>query len=605
MSDSASEPHTLARLARLVPDEERLHSALLLAHVNALYRVLSAFSVPAPLYRLAFDEQAGHVEMTEAQGHARVPAPGALDISALDVVVISNLRDIPVLFEGETGVGKTYVTQSYLRTLFPRGSTVSLRLSGNTFLNNIFQPFLEGAIDNGMPVTRIKKSAVESIAGMFVDEINRGDPQNVLQFLDNELYNAGEFVRLGVRIPVLQNGAVGWGQRRKKLAILTAQNPPAAADAKFASTLELDAAVDNRLLKVDFGNAARSAGTTLWLEEEPPDPHQEFLSAFCELSCRYLGVPPDAFAGLPGDWLTLYAWVTDPWWTDKPILYSALELADLMVCVLGGDLPRTYEAERQVAIDWCARLGLAPGRDFELAETERGKKVQQAVATFKVPVIYRDIVQVKKLADVLATLRTLKEASREADPVGAYLRSRRLVTVREAAGAAALMARNKQASGSASVVPVVNEVLVQYVALAELAQKATRYPRGPFDGGDENAGVKKLIVAKALRDTLAAGKGTATLCKKLVELQAPLRDALSATEDVRNLLLMRTLADLATLCGFLREHEADADAVLAKPAATIPEVVAQLLGVYYRARRETALTMPDVYQHRIQRTLGG
>jgi hypothetical protein len=600
-----STPHTLERLAQLVPEEDRLHGALLLAHVNSLYRVLAAFSVPAPLYRLLYDHGANHIQMIETQGHAQVPGPDALDVGALDVAVISNLRDIPVLFEGETGVGKTYVSQSFLRTLFPRESCISLRLSGNTFLNNIFQPFLEGSIENGMPVTRIKMQAVESIAGMFVDEINRGDPQNVLQFLDNELYNAGQFMRLGIRIPRLHDGKVTLERRRKKLAILTAQNPPATADAKFAGALELDAAVDNRLLKINFGNAANSAGTTLWLEEEPPDPHQEFLGTFRLLASQYLGVDQAAFETLTADWLSLYAWIADPWWTDKPILYSGLELADLLICVLGGQLPRAYQYERQVCRDWRARLGLPVIAEMELTETERSQKIQQAIGTFKVPVIYRDIVQIKKLADVLATLRTLKEASRAADAVKAYLSARRVVTVREVAGAAALMARNKQASGSDSVVPVINEVLVQYVALVALAQKVTKYARSQFDLEDENVGVKKLVLAKAMRDTIGAGKGAGLLRKKVVELVNKLRDGLSASADVRNLLLMRLLADLLTFCGFVAEHESEFDAVLGKPVATIPEVVAQLIAVYYRIREATALTLPDIYQHRIQRTLGG
>jgi hypothetical protein len=600
-----STPHTLEKLLHEVPDEERLHSALLLAYINSVYRVLAAFSVPAPLYRLLYDESANHIEMIETQGNSQVPCDGALDIGALDIAVISNLRDIPVLFEGETGVGKTYVTQSFLRTLFPRDSTVSLRLSGNTFLNNIFQPFLEGRIENGMPVTQIKMQAVESIAGMFVDEINRGDPQNVLQFLDNELYNAGQFVRLGIRIPQIHDGQVSFGRRRKKLAILTAQNPPGTADAKFASTLELDAAVDNRLLKINFGNAANSAGTTLWLAEEPADPHQAFLTAFSDLSCRYLGLGPDLLATLPQDWLTLYAWIADPWWTDKPILYSGLELADLMICVLGGNLVQTYGYERQVCHDWCGRLGMGTPKDMDLAETERGKKIQQAIATFRVPVIYRDIVQIKKLADVLATLQTIKDASRTPDPVQAYLKARRLVTVREVAGAAALMTRNKQVSGSASAVPVINEVLVQYTALAATAQSVTKYARSQFDSQDENAGIKKLILAKALRDTLAAGKGTLFLRKSITDMLHRLRNAFSATEDVRNVLLMRILADLLTFCGFVTEHEAEVDAVLGGPASGLPAVMAELIGVYYRLREATALTMPDIYQHRIQRTLGG
>src|SRR5262249_61713983 len=109
-----------------------------------------------------------------------------------------------------------------------------------------------------------------------------------------------------------------------------------------------------------------------------------------------------------------------------------------------------------------------------------------------------------------------------------------------------------------------NEVLVQYAALAEKAQEATRYPRERFDPDDENAGIKKLVLAKALRDTRAAGQGGAGLRRRLVELAHVLRGWYAASEDVRNLMLARLLADLLTLCGFLAEHEAEVDALLAQ-----------------------------------------
>jgi hypothetical protein len=600
-----SAPHTLEKLAAVVPDEERLHASLLLAHVNALYRTLGSFSVPAPLYRFLYDAEANHLQLTETQGNAWVPRPGACDISALDIVIIANLRDLPVLFEGETGVGKTYVSQSFLSTLLPRASCLSLRLSGNTFLNNVFQPFLEGRIENGMPVTRIKPQAVEQIAGMFVDEINRGDPQNVLQLLDNELYNAGEYVRLGLRIPHLRGGNVTPGTRRKKLAILTAQNPPGTVDPRFATALELDAAVDNRLLKINFGNAAGSAGAALWLETEPADLHASFLVAFRTLACRFLGAEGNVLDQLGDDWLSLYAWITDPAWTEKPTLYSALELADLLIGALSGPLSASYQQERQVCRDWHARLGLAEPRDMDLADTERSQKIQAALGTFKVPVIFRDVVQVKKLADVLATLTSLKGASASADPVQSYLKTPRIVTVREVAWAAALMARNKQPDGSESVVPVINEVLTQYIALAERAQKATRYLRSRFDAGDANAGVKKLVLVKALRETVNARKGALHLRGQILALADKLRDHFSASEDVRNLLLMRLLADLLTLCGFLTDQEAAVDVVLAAATPGTPDVPGQLLAIFHQMRQVNAPTVPDIYQHRLRRTLGG
>jgi hypothetical protein len=442
---------------------------------------------------------------------------------------------------------------------------------------------------------------VESIAGMFVDEINRGDPQSVLQLLVHELYNAGEFVKLGIRIPDLKAGGVYPGRRRKKLAILTAQNPATSADAKFTSTLELDAAVDNRLLKVNFGNAASSAGTTLWLEEEPADPHQELLGAFSDLAGRYLGIDRGVLAGVGTDWLSLYAWLADPTRTDKPILYTALELADVLICALGGSLARAYEHEREVVRRWTAELGIKALPELDFAETERAKKLQELLKTFKVPVIFRDIVQIKKLADVLATLQSLREALQAAKPVETYLKLAKFVSVREIAGATALLARSKQTPRSPSPAPLVNEVLLQYRALTEKYLQDVGYLPARFDRRDPNQGLKRLALAKAARDAGKRKNGAAELAQRIVHEAGRLTRHASATEEIGNILISKTVADLLTLAGFLLRNESALDGELAGAGADPFGAIARF---YARRRKEFAAVLPDIFQHRIQRTLG-
>ena len=543
-------------------NEERLHSLLLLAFTQAVYRVLAGTCIPAPLYRLTFDEDTNNLTLLEPCGTSVVPSDDTLDIRALDIVVISNLRDIPVLFEGETGVGKTFVSHCYLRTIFPKDSYITLRLSGNTFLNNIFQPFLEGSIKNGMPITTIKEEAVNKIGGMFVDEINRGDPQNVLQLLDNELYNGGHFRKLGIPIRAFENGELRESGRRKNLAILTAQNPASVDDAKFTSTIELDAAVDNRLLRINYGNGANSAGTTLWLEEKGRDNHDRFLKALTNLLCSHLEVDEEELLPLvERDWLSLYAFITDTARTDKTLLYSGLELADLLVCVLGGSLCDKFAYEKRVIFEWAKKLrhqGFElPAQDklvpFKVKETQRVKTLEALIDTFKVDVIFRDIVQIKKLADLLATLRTLMVACASENPVEAYERANFSVTVKEVAGAATLMARNKQKFGSEPPTAAVNAVLLQYVDTVELLQKRLQYSTNTFSPDDGGTGIKNLILFKAMQLTLEGEKTGSFFIRKLLHLTFSSLLPLSAhTEEVRNMALVRYAADLLTLCGSSR-----------------------------------------------------
>jgi len=580
---------TLERVSRIVADEEALHTALLLAFVQAAYGTVRAIASPSPLFRLSYDESTHKVAVDETAGSSQVPRAGATDISDLDILLISNLRDIPVLLEGETGVGKTYVSQAYTRTIFPQDSYLSLRLSGSTFLNNVFQPFLEGRIEQGMPVTRIKQAAVDRIAALFIDEINRGDPQSILQLLDNELYNAGVFTKLGLPI-----GATG---RRKKLLVVSAQNPAVTTEAKFTGTAELDAAVDNRLLKIHFGNAARSVGSTLWLTDEVHKPFDEFIAEFATLAARHLGVDAKELAGVRDDWLSVYAWTTDASRTDKPVLYSALELTDLLTTVLGGDLPEKHAYELGVIRDWCAHLGAKMAVREEVKVTEKVKKVHEIAATFKVPVIFRDIVQIKKLADVLSTLQNLREAIAAASPVAAYRAMPKFVSVREIAGAVALLARSKQLPKSPSPTPVVNEVVVQYVTLVEKYLQDVGSLAAKFNRRDPQLGIKRLAIAKAAR----AGGGAAGLSQALAREATRLTTHLSATEEIGNLLISKCVADLLTLAGFVAEHAAALDGPLKRAGA---DAAAEIARFYIERRKSHAAVVADIFQHRIQRTLG-
>ncbi len=602
--------HTLEKIARALGsrfDEDAVHTALLLSFVQAAYGTVRTIAAPSPLYRLAFDDRTNHVGLEETAGSSHVPRAGVADISDLDILLISNLRDIPVLLEGETGVGKTFISQAYLRSVFPQDSAISLRLSGSTFLNNIFQPFLEGRIEQGMPVTRIKQTAVDRISALFVDEINRGDPQTILQLLDGEIYNAGVFTKLGLPIPRIGADATfGASGRRKKLLVVSAQNPAATTDSKFTGTIELDAAVDNRLLKIHFGNAARSVGSTLWLNDEVHKPFENFLAEFALLSSKYLGVDPKELQDVGGDWLSVYAWVTDASRTDKPVLYSALELTDLLTTVLGGDLPDKHSYELGVIRDWCGVLGAKVEMRDTVKVTEKVKKVHELVATFKVPVIFRDIVQIKKLADVLSTLQDLREALGGADPVAGYRSLDRFVSVREIAGATALLARSKQLPKSPSPTAIVNEVLLQYTSLTEKYLHDVGYLPASFNRCDPNLGIKKLAVAKAAREVIRRSEGAAFLSQSIVQEAVRLTKYQSATEEIGSILVSKTVADLLTLAGFVSRHERELTDLFKKRGkkATDADIVRDIARYYFDRRRSHAPVMPDIFQHRIQRTLG-
>ncbi|MBM3199855.1 hypothetical protein FJZ53_02870 [Candidatus Woesearchaeota archaeon] len=602
--------HTLEKIADSLGknfDEEKVHTALLLAYSSSIYSVISKDCTPCPTYRVSYDKVNVKVSMEETSGFSLASQDDALDISVVDEIFCCNIRGIPLLLEGETGIGKTYAAAKYLSTLLSKDNYFSHRLSANAFVNNLFSHFQEGKMVNGMPVIEANVEKIENSAGCIEDEINRGDPNETLQLFDNEMHLGGVIYKLGIPVPELAKGVYNPKSGKiKDLLIITAQNPAGIDDAKFTGTMQLDAAVDNRLLKVNVGNSAPSAGSTPWLCSKNNKPHEKFLEKFAKKASKYLGVEEAVFSNLSEDWLSTYAWISEASRTDKPILYSAMEVADFMIAVFSGNLIKYYDYEKRVVNDWNSLLKNGVKLNNSLQETETVKKIQEVVNSFKVPIIFRDTMQIKKVADVLATLNNIKTSLKSKNPVDTYLNTERYVTAREVSEATSLLARNKQKANSQSPINAVNEILAQYVQLSREYMKDANCLSTTFDLLDPNAGIKKVAVFKALKETLQGSKTVDRLVKEVSEHAKILINKTSSSEDLKNVLIARSVGDLMTLCGFLSQYKPEIEQLLKKhdKKSKISQVVAELGKFYYEKLEEDAMVMPDIYQHRIQRTLG-
>jgi len=588
-------------------NEDKLHAAMLLSFAKSVYGTMRKDCVPSPIYVVSYDKVNNNINMKENRGHSHVLKKGELPINILDILLMSNLRDIPVLFEGETGVGKTFAFQRYLSTILNQENYFSHRLSANAFVNNIFQHFQEGKMINGMPVIHARKDRIETTAAGIVDEINRGDPNETLQLFDNEMHLGGSIHKLGIPIPEMSsNKYVANSGKRKKMLLFSAQNPASNNDAKFTGTMQLDAAVDNRLLKIYISNAASSAGSTLWLGKGQKRRHDAFLEKLVENTCDYLKIPKTLMTDIKEDWLPTYAWLTDSSKTDKPILYSALELADLMTAIFSGNPIDYFNYERQVLSDWDSVLEKKVKITDDLQDTESIKKINEVVSSFKVPVIFRDIVQIKKNADVLATLKNIKDAIKTKDPVNNYLNAKKYVTVREVAEATALVARNKQRPDAPAPINAINEVLNQYCVLCEEYMGDLKKFGNKFDIYDPQAGIKYLAIAKSIKENITNKGSVKQLTDNISEEAKKLAGKLSISEPVKNIIIARSCSDLMTLCGFLEEYKSEIKPIIkkyTKPSQTY-QVIDDMGLFYFQKHRDLAVVMPDIYQHRIQRTLG-
>jgi hypothetical protein len=171
--------------------------------------------------------------------------------------------------------------------------------------------------------------------------------------------------------------------------------------------------------------------------------------------------------------------------------------------------------------------------------------------------------------------------------------------------AAALLARSKQGARSPSPTPLVNEVVAQYVGVCERYLEDVGYMPTRFVRADPNVGIKRLAIARAAREALKKRSGGA-LIQSIAREAARLAKYLSATGEIANILVSKTVADLLTLAGFVAHDEAAVNEALAglPPTAGDGDVVRELALLYAERRRTLAPVLPDIFQHRIQRTLG-
>jgi hypothetical protein len=588
-------------------NDQIVHAAMLLAYSESIYGVIRADlnCIPSTLYRITYDEENNNISMEETHGYSLPPEEGAMDLSVIDNIFCSNIRGLPLLLEGETGTGKTYPAMKFLSTILQKEQFFSYRLSASAFMNNLFSHFQEGKVDKGgMPVITARTDKIEACGAGILDEINRSDSNESLQFFDHEMHLGGVIYKIGLPIPDISTGKYNPRTGRlKEMTIICAQNP--AEDAKFTQTMQLDAAVDNRLLKTNVGNAASSAGSTLWLTDSKKNPHDLFLRDFIRRTCQYLNLDLSVFKDIKQDWLSIYAWITESARTDKPAVYSSLELADLMIATFNRDLIKYYDYERDVI----KKLDDVLKKDIiiknPLKETDQVKKIHEIVRSFKVPIIFRDIVQIGKVADVLSTLRNIKDAVRSDNPVRTYLIARKYITARDVAGATVLVGRNKQMKGATPPTKVVNAALARYVGLVEEYMKDSNALSQKFELLDSNASIKKSAVYKSLKETVGKG-GIDYLINRISKQAKHLTKKISASQDIKNILIARSVGDLMTLCSFLRDYKTELNPLFKKyNKQTQLTRIVEYLGTFYKKKlKQKAMVFPEIYQHRILRTLG-
>ncbi len=606
---------------RLKPEQE-LHHALFLALYGSVQSVVGRGVLSTPLFGVGYDESTNRVQFKDFHGLAPVPKSGRHTITALDLLFACHARDLPLIFEGETGAGKTLLTESYLKAILPEECSVQMSLSQQAITDSPKEPFLVSEIMRGMPVTRIDWEKMRKIAAMYVDELNLGDTNDLLQLSYGRVLLSRERGVAGIPIPLLTEEGIKYNEveRLKRLWVSGSQNPPKTRDAQFAG-VELPASLKNRFLVMRFPKIVRSAGSTMWLTDQDNGLHEKVREEF---AARYLALTGNAFPqmGNPenGDrWLDVYAYTMDASRTEKVLIRSSLEFADSLILLLSGNLPEGYQSEQDIVEKWSPLLGMAHAAlEDSLPETEEVKRLHKVTDAFDKPLTERDDRYLKQLADLFATVKALKQAYASPEPLKAYRAAPPYITVEDVAAAATLLAGNKlvnadEGAEPANAVQAVNAVLGTYLSLLDgLARVMNLKDYEGFRTTDDRLGIAYGIYTTSLREAVSVSQALGSMDGYIRMLKG-----LESGSSLRRMLIARSVADLATVAGFLQQHETEINSHLSAAGSSVEVSTAGTQGegkagdkagarrlIREIYRRESAVPgFPEIYQHRLPRVI--
>lgn len=588
----------------------RLHAASMLAFMEASYSIVHQTTMPLPMYRFVYDDTAQHVAFETLEGKALVPADNALDLNMLDMLLASMLKEkMPILLEGKTGVGKTYTVEQFMKTVFPEENYRGLRLNQN--MSNVLQPYTEGRIENGLVKIALKTEETDKIAGLFIDEVNRGDTNQVLQLQDSTIrLSSGEGGELGIPIPQYNIDTGVWqinkGEKRP-VVVTSAQNPSATKDARYSATKRTDAAQGNRNVQLDVPNGASDIGASVLLLDTSNGHHKAFIKLYKEVLARNMGIDQSVLETLNQDWISLYAFATDPKKNSCPSIHSAMELLDAMLVMTSPDLAKSYKHEKEVLNQWHTRLssyGVRFTFTHDLDTTAISiSKVRDIVQSFEEEIVTRDITKVKKLSDAISLARRVHKAFAADNPVATYLATPNYITVQDVACGFAILLHDKQERHDQDPTTLIDTVLKEYVKIAKDFAEKLGYKKS-FEANDPNMSVYAIAFKHALDNSnaglISKKYSTAAFVKDIGASVAELQRLVSGNEYQKP-MLCRMAADLATLAGFANQYKP----ILEQRIGAVNsqrEKVNIFCEVY--AEQHGKIGTPDIYLHRLPRVLG-
>ncbi len=352
--------------------------------IESIYQTLSGAISPTPYMEI---EESDKINVKFLNGKGELPRPNTTEITVLDIDAASLFfDDFHILYEGVTGVGKTYTSDALFSSVFGNDGYTTLRLSTGIMGNSALEPFSKTVMENGVPKTRIDHEKCAKYGALFIDEINRGDSQEVLQVVDGEIHINGD--KGFLRVPILSTSP----QRYKNLMVIAAMNPP---DAEHKSATELDIAGENRFLKFRFPNGVDEAASSQLDKIVKDGLYDRFWSSF------------NKKAGTTGGWREFYPVVTDSESLQVELNGETREFIDVALGYVGHAPIETFEHNAELIKQGgiTARFGVRKDNNYN--------KVIEAQNLLKHGFVRRDLGKIGNLARLIGFIKSIKNGSYE------------------------------------------------------------------------------------------------------------------------------------------------------------------------------------------------
>lgn len=507
--------------------------------IGALYDTLDRVVSPTPALEIT---EGDRVDVRFLNGKGRLPTPNSTEATVLDLNIASLFfDDFSLLYEGPTGTGKTYTSDALFGTVFGPDGHYPLRLSGGILGNSALEPFTQTISEGGMPKTRIDHDKCSKYGALFIDEINRGDSQEVFQVVDGKIHVNGDTGYLGIPIPGTK--------RRKRLAIIAAMNP---ADAQHSDANELDIAGENRFLKFRFPNGVTEAGSSQLEKIADGEFHEQFWAEFAKRS------------GRSNRWKEEYPLITDPSQFAYTLDGQTREFIDVALGYVGADPKETFGRNAELM----EQVGIKPA--FAVPETNDYKQIITAQGALKHGFVRRDLTKIQNLSRLLAFVKGVKSGTYDTR-----------VGLNDSVASIGVVLESKVVTGTeqGSLMTLVND-----------ARKAYHELHGAL-GIPQGYGLRQAVWQAAVHAGIEAGEDQAfdmylnTIKAGIGQLNTQTQKPAQAT------IKSRLVADLGVLLHFSGAHEAEIKAALRNGG---DDAFNALYDVYDKGR-----TAASVYEHRL------